>query len=105
MIFTIFETNSQKMKTKLILMFTAMFLTVSVACAYSIRYYNKDSKSYEMEVKVNGSTKKIEFKGSTTSTASVQTTSDKVEIKTNCGWVEVKDKSKITIKDGCITID
>ena len=92
------------MKAKLIMLFAVMFLAVNIVSAYSVRYYNKDSKSYKMDVKVNGSTKTIEFKASTTSTASVSTSSDKIEIKTECGWVEVKNGSKIEIKNGCISI-
>lgn len=77
----------------------------NVASAFTIRYYNKDSQKHTMEVRSNGSTQKIEFSSSTTSSASVQTSASEVEIKTSCGWVKVKDGAKITIKDGCITID
>ena len=87
------------------MLFAVIFLAINIASAYSVRYYNKDSKSYKMDVKVNGSTKTIDFKSSTTSTASVSTSSDKIEIKTNCGWIEVKNGSKISIKNGCITIE
>lgn len=90
------------MKAKLMMLFAAIFLVINVASAYSVRYYNKDSKSYKMDVRVNGSTKTIEFKAST---ASVSTSSDKIEIKTECGWIEVKNGSKIYIKNGCITIE
>lgn len=83
----------------------AFLLTVQVASAFTIRYYNKDSEKYTMEVRSNGSTQKIEFSGSTTSSASVQTSAGEVEIKTECGWVKVKDGAKISIKDGCITIE
>lgn len=93
------------MKLKLIFLSVAFVLIANIASAYSIRYYNKDSKTHKMEVRTNGSTKTVEFKGSTTSTASIQTSADVVEIKTSCGWVKVKNGAKITIKDGCIKID
>lgn len=81
------------------------FLVANVASAFSIRYYNKDSKDHKMEVRTNGSTKSIEFRSSTTGSSSVQTSADTIEVKTSCGWVTVEDGDKITIKDGCITID
>ncbi len=77
----------------------------NIVGAFTVKYYNKDSKNYKMEVKSNGSTQKIEFRSSTSGSTSVQTSADKVKIKTECGWVEVEDGDKITIKDGCITIN
>lgn len=50
-------------------------------------------------------TQKIEFGASTTSSTSVQTSASKIEIKTECGWVKVKDGAKISIKNGCIKIE
>ncbi len=91
------------MKT-LFLTLVALFV-VNIASAFTIRYYNKDSKKHTMEVRSNGSTQKIEFNSSTTSSASVQTSASEVEIKTECGWVKVKDGAKITIQNGCIKID
>jgi len=93
------------MKLKMLFLSLGFIFLANIASAYTIRYYNKDSKSHTMEVRSNGSTQKIEFKSSTTSSASVQTSASEVEIKTSCGWVKVKDGAKITIKDGCITID
>lgn len=92
------------MKLKLFLSL-AFLLIVQVASAFTVRYYNQDSKSYSMEVRSNGSTQKIEFNSSTTSSTSVQTSASEVEIKTECGWVKVKDGAKITIKNGCIKIE
>mgnify|MGYP006180544887 CR=1 FL=1 len=86
-------------------MSVAFLLVANIASAFTIRYYNNDSKSYTMEVRSNGSTQKIEFSASTTSSASVQTSASEVEIKTECGWVKVKDGAKITIQNGCIKID
>ena len=86
-------------------MSVAFLLVANIASAFTIRYYNNDSKSYTMEVRSNGSTQKIEFSGSTTSSASVQTSASEVEIKTECGWVKVKDGAKVSIKNGCIKVE
>lgn len=91
------------MKTFLLTLVT-LFI-INVASAFTIRYYNKDSKKQTMEVRSNGSTQKVEFNSSTTSSASIQTSASEVEIKTECGWIKVKDGAKITIQDGCIKID
>lgn len=93
------------MKLKMAFLSVAFLLLANVAGAFTIRYYNKDSEKYTMEVRSNGSTQKIEFSGSTTGSASVQTSASEVEIKTECGWVKVKDGQKIIVKDGCITIE
>lgn len=91
---------------KLKTLFTAAFLLVTtIASAFSINYYNKDSKKHVMEVKSQGSTQKVEFSSSTTGVASIQTSASEVEINTSCGWVKVKNGAKITIKDGCIKVE
>lgn len=88
------------------LMLSATFLLIAnFASAFTVRYYNNDSQKYSMEVRSNGSTQKIEFSASTTSSTSVQTSASEVEIKTACGWIKVKDGAKISIKNGCITIE
>lgn len=83
----------------------ALLLCTTIMSAFTISYYNKDSKSYTMEVKSNGSTQKVEFNSSTSGSASIQTSASEVEIHTSCGWVKVKNGAKITIKDGCIKIE
>jgi hypothetical protein len=93
------------MKLKMLFLSAAFLLIANIASAFTIRYYNKDSEKYTMEVRSNGSTQKIEFSGSTTGSTSVQTSAGEIEIKTKCGWVKVKDSAKIIIKDGCITIE
>lgn len=90
---------------KSIMLTAVMLLVVNLVSAFTIKYYNKDSQKYTMEVRSNGSTQKIEFSSSTSSSASVQTSASEVEIKTSCGWVKVKDGAKISIKNGCITIE
>ncbi len=69
-----------------------------------IKYYNKDSKDYKFKVTMDGSTKEVEFKGSTTSATTVQGGGTKCIIETSCGKVEVKTDDKVEIKDGCIKI-
>lgn len=83
----------------------AFIFLANVANAFTIKYYNKDSKNYTMEVKSNGSTQKVDFRSSTSGSTSIQTSASVVEIKTSCGWVKVKDGAKVTIKDGCITVE
>ena len=85
-------------------MIAVLFFVSEVARAYSIPYYNRDSKSYTFEVKINGSTREITFDASKTSTAHCPPTADEAEIKCSCGWVKVKNGQKIEIKDGCIKI-
>ena len=87
-------------------LFSVAFLMItSLASAFTIHYYNKDSKSYKMEVRSQGSTQSVEFNSSTTGDTSIQTSANEVEIKTSCGWVKVKNSAKIVIKDGCITVE
>lgn len=93
-----------KNSLKAVLLGVVFVFIANLASAYSVPYYNKDSKTYTFEVKINGSTREIEFRGSTTGTAHCPPTADIAEIKTSCGWVKVKNGQKVIIKDGCITI-
>lgn len=93
------------MKLKMMFFTLAFVFLANVASAFTIKYYNKDSKNYTMEVKSNGSTQKVEFRSSTSGSTSIQTSASEVEIKTSCGWVKVKNGAKVIIKDGCITIE
>jgi hypothetical protein len=93
------------MKLKMFSLTLVFIAFVNIASAFTIKYYNNDSKSYKMEVRSNGSTQVIEFSSSTTSSASVQTSASEIEIKTDCGWIKVKNDAKITIKNGCIKIE
>lgn len=67
-----------------------------------IKYYNKDSQTHTMTVKMNGSTKTVEFRGSTSGAATIQGSGTTAVIETKCGNVEISDGAKIEIKDGCI---
>jgi hypothetical protein len=92
------------MKAKL-LMLTVVFLCLTtVASAFSVPYYNKDSKTYTFTVKINGSEREITFKGSTSGTAHCPPSADDCEIQSECGWVKVKNGQKVIIKDGCLKI-
>ncbi len=93
------------MKAKSFMIMMLFVMITQIASAFSVRYYNKDSKTYKWEVKINGNTRTIEFRSSTTGTASVSLSGDEIEIKTECGWVTVEDGDKVIIKDGCITIE
>ena len=70
-----------------------------------LKYYNKDSKSYEFKVKTCGSTTKVKFDGSKSSTVTIQTGCNDAIIYDKCREVKVESGDKITIKDGCIKID
>ena len=93
------------MKLKTMIFSLSFIFLANVARAYTINYYNKDSKNHIMEVKSNGSAQKVEFRSSTSVATSIQTSALEVEIKTSCGWFKVKDGAKVTIKDGCITVE
>ncbi len=69
-----------------------------------IKYYNKDSTTHKMSVKIGGSTRTVEFRGSTTGATTIQGGGDSAVISTKCGDVTVKTNSKIEIKNGCIKI-
>jgi len=92
------------MKFKAFILSMTFLLVSSIASAFTIDYYNKDSKNYTMEVRSNGSTQKVEFTSSTSGATSIQTSASEVEINTSCGWVKVKNGQKVVIKDGCITV-
>lgn len=92
------------MKAKLMFL-TVLFLCITtVVSAYSVPYYNKDSKTYTFKVKINGSEREITFKASTSGTAHCPPTADVAEIYSDCGWVKVESGQKVVIKDGCLKI-
>lgn len=93
------------MKLKMMFLSLAFIFLANAASAFTIKYYNKDSKNHTMEVKSNGSTQKVEFRSSTSASTSIQTSASVVKIKTSCGWGEVEDGDKVTIKDGCVNVD
>ena len=70
-----------------------------------LKYYNKDSKSYEFKVKTCGSTTKVKFDSSKSSSVTIQSGCSDAIIFDKCGEVKVEKGDKITIKNGCIKID
>lgn len=88
-------------KIILFAMLVATFGGNALASVY-IKYYNKDSQKHVFNVKMDGSTKSVEFSGSTTSATTIQGSGTKAVVQTKCGDVEISDNSKIEIKDGCI---
>ena len=75
------------------------------AFAISLRYYNKDSKSYEFKVKSCGRTTKVKFDKSKTTTVTIQSGCSDAIIFDKCKEIKVENGDKITIKNGCITIN
>lgn len=82
----------------------SMFSLASFANV-TLRYYNKDSKTHKMDVKISGSSKTVEFGSSRTSSVTIQGGGNEAYIETSCGRIKVKDGDKIVIKNGCITIE
>ncbi len=90
---------------KILLTIAALFLVITfVSANVTIRYYNKDSKTHEMKVKIAGSSKTVEFGSSRTATVTIQGGSSECVIETSCGTITVKDGDTIEIVDGCIKI-
>lgn len=92
------------MKKTAISVILVLMLGINAFASVYIKYYNKDSETYKMTVKMDGSTKSVEFRGSTTGAATIQGSGKVAVIQTSCGDVEVSDGAKIEIKDGCIKI-
>ncbi|MBL7764497.1 MAG: hypothetical protein JNJ58_00250 [Chitinophagaceae bacterium] len=89
---------------KSILCLLAILCTSTMFGSVYIKYYNKDSKNYTFKVYMDGSTKEVEFRSSTSGAATVQGSGTKCIIETPCGKFEVKADDKIEIKDGCIKV-
>ncbi|MBD2359093.1 hypothetical protein H6G41_31655 [Tolypothrix sp. FACHB-123] len=81
-----------------------LFLPSASFAAVYIKYSNQDSTKYVMKVQMDGLTKEVTFNGSTTGAATIQGSGKAAMIETSCGKVEVKDDSKIEIKNGCIKV-
>ena len=85
--------------------FTSVALLAFAASSFAavtIRYYNKDSKSHTLKVKIDGSWKEVTFDASKTADVTIQGGATECVIYTSCGEVTVKAGDKIEIKDGCI---
>ncbi|WP_413200611.1 hypothetical protein, partial [Nostoc piscinale] len=64
----------------------------------------QDSTKHVMTVKMDGQTKEVTFNSNTTGAATIQGSGKVAVIETSCGKVEIKDESKIEIKNGCIKV-
>lgn len=95
--------NNIMKKLLLSILIVFIFIGTSMA-AVTLRYYNKDSKTYTFKVKMSGSTKEVKFNSSTTSSVTIQGNATECIIICECGEVKVKGGDKIEIKDGCITV-
>lgn len=84
--------------------FAAVLLVSLVAqAAVTVRYYNRDSQSYELPAKCSGSSYTVKFSGNTTSSATIQGSAPCV-VKAPGGEVTLKGGENIEIKDGKIII-
>ena len=93
------------MKKVIALFAFLVFMVGAVEAGITLRYYNKDAKEHTMKVKIQGRTSEVEFGGSRTASVTIQGSTDKCVIFTDCGEIEVEDGDNITIKDGCIKIN
>ena len=94
------------MKKKIILLLSALFFSAAfLDAAVTIRYYNKDSNTHVMKVKISGSSKTVEFGSSRTSTVTIQGGDNTCVIETSFGNVTVNDGANIEIKNGCIKVN
>lgn len=94
------------MKRTLFFLLTLLFIGGGIArSSVYIQYYNNDSKTYTWEVKIAGTMTKVEFGGSRTSTVTIQGGASECIIFTNCGEIKILNNAKITIKNGCISIN
>ncbi len=92
------------MKKGILLAAVMICSVVTAFSAVTIRYQNQDSKSHQMSVKIDGSTKAVTFNALSTASVTIQGTEKTCMIQTACGVVEVKDGSNVVIKNGCITV-
>ena len=94
------------MKTKtfasLLALMTVTLLSATAWAAVTVRYHNKDSKSYTFDAKCSGSSTQVKFSGSTTGSSTIQGSGPCVVKAGNT--VTLKGGEKIEIKDGKITI-
>jgi hypothetical protein len=82
----------------------AILLVSSVAlAAVTVRYYNRDSKSYTWGATCAGSKYTVKFEGSTTASVTIQGSSP-CTVHTGAGDVTLKGGENIEIKDGKILV-
>lgn len=93
------------MKKSIVLTAALLFTAFTAFSAVTIRYYNKDSRTYTFTVNIDGSKKEVTFSSSTTSSVTIQGGARSCTIQTGCGAVTINDGANIEIKDGCIKIN
>ncbi|MGM0559071.1 MAG: hypothetical protein ACQEVA_21990 [Myxococcota bacterium] len=92
-------------KTIATLVALGFLLTSALAwAAVTVRYYNTDSQDYEWDATCSGSSKTVKFKGSTTSSTTIQG-SGPCTVHTPNGDVELEGGDKIRIEDATIEIE
>ncbi|MGI0494672.1 hypothetical protein ACN4EG_23040 [Alkalinema pantanalense CENA528] len=96
------------MKKSFILAVLSLMPTLALAmpafATVYIKYSNQDSQKHVMKVRMDGSNKEVTFEARTTGATTIQGSGRAATIETACGSIEIKDDSKIEIKDGCIKI-
>lgn len=92
-----------KKMTGMILMLAILLTSAMAWAAVTVRYYNKDSTDYTWKATCSGSSKEVKFKGSTTSSTTIQG-SGPCTVHTPNGDVVLKGGEKIRIKDATIEI-
>lgn len=90
--------------TGILIALAILFTSAMAWAAVTVRYYNTDSTSYEWDATCSGSSKKVKFKGSTTSSTTIQG-SGPCTVHTPNGDVELSGGEKIKIEDATITIE
>lgn len=82
----------------------ASLVSLTAEAAVTVQYYNRDSQKYTFDAKCSGSSYKVSFDGSTTSSTTIQG-SGPCEVKDGSGGtVSLKGGEKIEIEKGKIHI-
>ena len=92
------------MKKFIAFSFALLMIIGTLGAAVTLRYYNKDSTSYTFKVKIDGSTKAVEFDASKTSSVTIQGGATEAVISCGCGDVKVKTGDNIEIEKGCVRV-
>lgn len=82
----------------------ASLVSLTAEAAVTVQYYNRDSQKYTFDAKCSGSSYKVEFSGSTTSSTTIQG-SGPCEVKDAAGHtVKLSGGEKIEIEKGAIKV-
>ena len=85
------------------MVFGFMMITSAAYAAVTVRYYNKDSRSYTWTAVCSGSKYKVPFDSTRTSSTPNQDSGPCI-VHTGKGKVKLRGGEKIEIKNGKITI-